>query len=107
MAPLSLPALIVGAIFCTQSAAQLSNRTVFEIAPELHEIARRDNTGCVPVCLDDDDDSMEVWGNWQGCRSSYPPNSGTVVLEEQDEYNHNRHGLIWEHDHCWTNVVST
>jgi hypothetical protein len=83
-----------------------NNNNGVAISQPLHRLKQRDNTGCMRTCSTKDD-KMDTWGNWQGCKSSYKQGSGTKVLEKQDQYSNNRNNLVWKHDSCWTNVVST
>ena len=89
----------------TSRLALCRKQEEFEIASPLQELAKRTNKGCVRTCPASGD-GMDIWGNWQGCTSSYAPGSGEQILTNQDLYSHNRGGIVWKHDKCWTNVVS-
>ncbi len=101
----SLYSLVAVASFWSPAMATRSLEDTIEVSQPVHELSRRDNTGCVRTCPTKDD-KMDAWGNWQGCKSSYRQGSGKLILEKQDQYSNNRKGLLWEHDSCWTDVVS-
>ncbi|KAF1988666.1 hypothetical protein K402DRAFT_462036 [Aulographum hederae CBS 113979] len=94
--------LLLSFLALNQASALVDHEARFEIAPPLHSLKRRDNIGCVQTCATDDDD-MPMWGNWQGCTSSYEPGSGELV-DRVDNYTANRAGAIWRHDSCWTEI---